>query len=67
MLVLSRKKDETILIKQDGMSDIKITVVRIENRNKVRLGIEADQNVVVLRSELEDSKKTELNGRKAAK
>jgi len=35
------------------MEDIKITVVRIDNRNKVRLGIEADKKVTVLRSELE--------------
>lgn len=53
MLVLSRKKDETILIKQPGQKPIKITVVRIDNKNKVRLGIEADKNVAVLRSELE--------------
>ena len=53
MLVLSRKKDETIILKQPGMEDIKITVVRIDNRNKVRLGIEADKKVTVLRSELE--------------
>lgn len=53
MLVLSRKKDETIILKQPGMADIKITVVRIDNRNKVRIGIEADKKVTVLRSELE--------------
>lgn len=53
MLVLSRKKDETILIKQAGQKPIKITVVRIDNKNKVRLGIEADKSVTVLRSELE--------------
>ena len=60
MLVLSRKKDETILIKQEGKPDIKITVVRIDNRNKVRLGIEADKSVTVLRSELETNSR--LNG-----
>ena len=53
MLVLSRKKDETIVIKSPGKEDIRITVVRIDNRNKVRLGIEADKSVTVLRSELE--------------
>jgi carbon storage regulator CsrA len=53
MLVLSRKKDETILIKQPGQNPIRITVVRIDNKNKVRLGIEADKDVAVLRSELE--------------
>jgi len=53
MLVLSRKKDETIILKGPGMEDIKITVVRIDNRNKVRIGIEADKKITVLRSELE--------------
>lgn len=52
MLVLSRKKDETIVLKADNQPDIKITVVRIENPNKVRLGIEAEKTVTVLRSEL---------------
>lgn len=53
MLVLSRKRDETIVIKQPGQKDIRITIVRIDNKNKVRVGIEADKNVTVLRSELE--------------
>lgn len=52
MLVLSRKKDETIILKGPNMEDIKITIVRIDNRNKVRIGIEADKEVTVLRSEL---------------
>jgi len=52
MLVLSRKKDQTIILRQPGMEDITITVVRIDNRNKVRIGIEADKKVIVLRSEL---------------
>lgn len=52
MLVLSRKKDETIVLKGPNMDDIKITVVRIDNRNKVRIGIEADKDITVLRSEL---------------
>jgi carbon storage regulator CsrA len=55
MLVLSRKKDEVIILKQPGQEDIRITVVRIDNRNKVRLGIEADKKVTVIRSELEIS------------
>jgi carbon storage regulator CsrA len=53
MLVLSRKKDETIILKGPNMEDIKITVVRIDNRNKVRIGIEADKEITVLRSELD--------------
>jgi carbon storage regulator len=54
MLVLSRKKDETIVLKSPGADDIKITVVRIDNRNKVRIGIDAPQEVTVIRSELEN-------------
>jgi carbon storage regulator CsrA len=53
MLVLSRKKDETIVLKQPGRPDIRLTVVRIDNRNKVRLGIEAEPDVTVLRQELD--------------
>lgn len=52
MLVLSRKKDETIVLRGPNMDDIKITIVRIDNRNKVRIGIEADKEITVLRSEL---------------
>lgn len=63
MLVLSRKKDETIILKGPDMSDIKITVVRIDNRNKVRIGIEADKEVTVLRSELNEEGLGETNKR----
>jgi carbon storage regulator CsrA len=55
MLVLSRKKDETIILKGPNMEDIKITVVRIDNKNKVRIGIEADKKITVIRSELEEA------------
>ncbi len=53
MLVLSRKKDESILLKIDGMDDIALTVVRIEN-GRVRLGIEASGDVTIVRSELQE-------------
>jgi carbon storage regulator CsrA len=52
MLVLSRKKDQTILLQTKDRPDIKITVVRIDNMNKVRIGIDAEEDVTVLRSEL---------------
>lgn len=52
MLVLSRKKDEAIVLQGPNMEDIRITIVRIDNRNKVRIGIEADKEITVLRSEL---------------
>lgn len=47
MLVLSRKKNETILI--DG--NIEIQVVQIQG-NKVRIGINAPRETRVLRGEL---------------
>ncbi|MHA1948275.1 MAG: carbon storage regulator [Candidatus Thorarchaeota archaeon] len=54
MLVLSRKKDERISIHlPERETPIEITVVRVDNLNKVRLGIEAEKDVIVLRSELE--------------
>lgn len=59
MLVLSRKKDETILIKTPGGENIKVTIVKIEGNggynSRVRVGIDAPQKVTVLRSELEKS------------
>ncbi len=47
MLVLSRKKDDAIVINDN----IKIKVIQIKG-NQVRLGIEAPRNVRVLRGEL---------------
>lgn len=48
MLVLGRKKGESIII--DG--DIKVTVVEI-NGSQIKLGIEAPQEVSVNREEIE--------------
>lgn len=50
MLVLSRKRDEKIVLRV-GDEDIELTVVRID-ANKVRLGIQASNKVTILRSEL---------------
>ena len=53
MLVLTRKKDEKIIIGQD----IEITVVDIDN-GSVQLGISAPKEIEILRKELlEDVKK----------
>ncbi len=49
MLVLSRKPGEKILIG----SDITITVIECRG-NKIRIGIEAPQDVSILRAELND-------------
>jgi len=50
MLVLSRKKDESIVI-----GDIVITVLEIR-AGKVRIGIEAPAEVAIFRKELLESK-----------
>ncbi|CCQ94655.1 carbon storage regulator [[Clostridium] ultunense Esp] len=47
MLILSRKKDESIII--DG--NIEIKVLEIED-GKVRIGIEAPKNIDIFRKEL---------------
>ena len=49
MLVLSRKTAQTVMIG----SDIRVTVVRLEG-NQVRIGIEAPNDVRILRGELLD-------------
>ncbi len=59
MLVLSRKRDEKILLKTNEGQEIELTVVRIDN-NKVRLGIQASDQVTILRSELINENQPEL-------
>ncbi len=60
MLVLSRKETETIKIGDD----IEITLVRVSG-DRVRVGIQAPNDMVILRGELE--KKPELHvNRKSA-
>ena len=57
MLVLSRKKNESIVINDD------ITIVVVEIRgDKVRLGVEAPKEVPVHRLEVYDAIKRSLNG-----
>ena len=57
MLVLSRHKDETIMIGDD----IELTVVDIRG-DKVRLGIKAPSNIPVLRKEVYDAIRKENEG-----
>ena len=52
MLVLSRKKNESIIINDD----IKVVVIEIRG-DKVRLGVEADKGLPVDRSEVYERKK----------
>jgi carbon storage regulator len=50
MLVLSRKKNESIIIKGDS-GDIRIVVVEID-KGKVRFGIDAPRGYAIVREEL---------------
>lgn len=54
MLILSRRKDERILIGDD----IKITVIKVGG-GKVHLGIDAPVNVTILREEVANRDKAE--------
>jgi len=47
MLILTRKKDESIIINRD----IEVTVISIED-GKVKLGVSAPKNVEILRKEI---------------
>ncbi|PQO39624.1 carbon storage regulator [Bremerella cremea] len=61
MLVLSRKKNESIVINND------ITIVVVEIRgDKVRLGVEAPKEVPVHRREVYDAIKRNENGQSEA-
>ena len=53
MLVLSRKIDQTIVIGGDGADTITIKILEI-NGDRVKLGISAPRDVVILRQELRD-------------
>lgn len=55
MLVLSRKKDETIIINDH----IRVTVVEIRG-DKVRLGIDAPKDVTVHRREVYEAIQSQL-------
>ena len=62
MLVLSRKRDEAILLGDD----IKIVVIDIRG-NKVRLGIEAPSELLVHRQEVYDAiRRLENDGEKGS-
>ncbi|WP_024621277.1 carbon storage regulator CsrA [Metaclostridioides mangenotii] len=54
MLVISRKKDDTILLGDD----IEITVISVDN-NTVKLGISAPKDVSILRKEIYEKVKEE--------
>lgn len=52
MLVLSRRRDEKVLVKVPGLEEeIEVTVVQIDS-SRVRLGFKAPESVTILREEL---------------
>jgi carbon storage regulator len=56
MLVLSRRRDEKILLKVPGIDeDIEVTIIQVD-KNRVRLGFTAPENVTILRNELQKNK-----------
>jgi len=52
MLILGRHIDQAILIGDDQGFNIRIVVVKVNNTGNVRLGIEAPDDVRILREEL---------------
>ncbi len=50
MLILSRKKNETVLIKGQGV-EIRVMIADI-GRGKIRLGIDAPKGYLIVREEL---------------
>ena len=61
MLVLSRKVGEKILIGDN----ISVTVVRV-SQGIVRIGVEAPQNLPVVREEIKDQMREHKQAKKAA-
>ena len=59
MLVLSRKKDESIVIGNNVGNNIVITVLKV-SRTKVSLAIDAPDEVTILRSELQKDSDAQL-------
>lgn len=59
MLVLGRTRDESVEIDvpaSDVPRKIKVMVCDIHHGKNVRLGFEADKDIVILRTELEERK-----------
>ena len=51
MLVLTRKADEAIILTKPNGEQIDIIVTEV-NRNQVRIGVDADDKVEIMSSEL---------------
>lgn len=53
MLMLTRKVNETIVVKKDGVTIVEFTLRKIQSK-RVSLAIDADKSYIVLRKELDE-------------
>ena len=58
MLILSRKKDETVVLVKDGQVIAEVTVIRGE---AIRLGLEASESIRIFRKEIWERMQGELD------
>lgn len=56
MLVLTRRREETIILRVDGIPDIVVTVVEVKDGGAVRIGVDADHAVSIVRGEIDGEK-----------
>lgn len=53
MLVIARKRGQSLILRQDGKPDINIYFVS-HDRGILRMGVDAPKDVVILREEVRD-------------
>ncbi len=53
MLVIARKRGQSIILRQDGKADINLHIVSVD-RGVIRVGVDAPKDVVILRDEIRD-------------
>lgn len=53
MLVIARKRGQSIILRQDGKADINLHIVSVD-RGVIRVGVDAPKDVVILREEVRD-------------
>lgn len=62
MLVVARKRGQSIILKQEGKQDISIHLVSYD-RGILRMGIDAPKDVLILRNEVKDNRHEEGQSR----
>ena len=58
MLVVARRRGQSIVLKQEGKQDIRIHFVSYD-RGIIRMGIDAPKDVIILRNEVKDNRDEE--------